>query len=250
MARRRLEAARRARDAAARSREELLAAAAHDLRSPLAGISMNAQLARRRLERSGGPPPLTSKLACQLADVEASARRMSTVLDDMLDVARLQTGRPLPLSLQPVRLLGVVEAAAALHQPSTDRHTLRVAASADPQGTWDRGRVVRVVDDLISNAIKYSLSDGEIALEVAEEDCHDGRRMAVLRVSDHGHGLTPAELKHVLDRFFRPARTHGRIAGSGIRLASAAKIAEQHGGSLSAEPRQGGGSTLTLRLPL
>jgi signal transduction histidine kinase len=74
--------------------------------------------------------------------------------------------------------------------------------------------------------------------------------MAVLRVSDHGHGLTPAALKHVLDRFFRPGRTHGCIAGSGIRLASAAKIAEQHGGSLSAEPRQGGGSTLTLRLPL
>jgi signal transduction histidine kinase len=250
LVRRRLEAAHRAHAATARAREELLAAVAHDLRSPLAGISMNAQLARRRLDRLDGPPHLTSKLASQLADVEGSARRMAAVLDDMLDVARLQSGRPLQLNLQPVQLLAVVEAVVAIHQPTTERHTLRVAASADPRGTWDSARVERVVDDLIVNAIKHSLSGGEIALDVAEEASHDGRRMAVLRVSDRGHGLTPAELNHVLERFFRPGCTHGRIAGSGIRLASAAGIAEQHGGSLSAEPQPGGGSTITLRLPV
>lgn len=175
---------------------------------------------------------------------------MALIMDDMLDVARLQTGRPLRLSLESVHLLDVVEAAVAVYQPSTDRHTLRVVATADPAGTWDRARVARVVDNLLSNAIKYSPSGGEVALEVAQEDCGDGRPVAVLRVSDHGAGITAADMDQILERFFHGARAPRRIAGSGLRLASAAKLAEQHGGSLTAEPRQGGGSTLTLRLPL
>jgi signal transduction histidine kinase len=248
--RRRLAAAHRAAEAATRSREELLAAAAHDLKSPLAGIAMTAQLARRRLERREPATPVTSNLAGQLADVEASARRMAMIMDDMLDVARIQTGRPLRLSLESIHLLDVVEAAVAVYQPGTDRHTLRVIPNADPEGTWDRARVARVVDNLLSNAIKYSPSGGDIVLEVAQEDCGGGRRVAVLRVSDQGAGITAADMNQILERFFSGARAPRRIAGSGLRLASAGKLAEQHGGSLTAEPRQGGGSTLTLRLPL
>ena len=210
---------------------------------------MTAQLARRRLERLEPATPVTSNLAWQLADVEASARRMAMIMDDVLDVARLQTGRPLRLSLESIHLLDVVEAAVAVYQPGTDRHTLRVIPNADPEGTWDRARVARVVDNLLSNAIKYSPSGGEIVLEVAQEDCGD-RRLAVLRVSDQGAGITAADMNQILERFFSGARAPRRIAGSGLRLASAGKVAEQHGGSLTAEPRQGGGSTLTLRLPL
>ena len=65
----------------------------------------------------------------------------------------------------------IVEAAVAVYQPGTDRHTLRVIPNADPEGTWDRARVARVVDNLLSNAIKYSPSGGDIVLEVAQEDC-------------------------------------------------------------------------------
>ena len=175
---------------------------------------------------------------------------MAMIMDDMLDVARLQTGRSLRLSLEPVHLLDVVEAAVAVYQASSDGHTLRVVATADPQGTWDRARVARVVDNLLSNAIKYSPSGGEITLEVAQEDCRDGRRVAVLRVSDHGAGITAADMDEVLEHFFQGATVSRRIAGTGLRLASAGKVAEQHGGSLTAEPRQGGGSRLTLRLPV
>src|SRR5712691_2218908 len=130
---RRLAAAHASADASARSRQELLAAAAHDLKSPLTGIAMTAQLARRRLDRLEGATPNTANLACQLVDVEASARRMAMIMDDMLDIARLQTGRPLRLSREPMSLLAVVEAAVATYQPSNDRHTLRVVARADPE---------------------------------------------------------------------------------------------------------------------
>jgi signal transduction histidine kinase len=227
-----------------------MAAAAHDLKSPLAGVSMNVQLARRRLERLDIHDPVTAQLDCQLADIDWSAQRMASVLADTLDVAGIQAGRLPRLNLEPTRLLAVVEAAVAAHQPNAPRHMLRVLPLADPEGTWDAARLARVVDNLLSNAIKYSPSGGEITLEVTVAESCEGGRIAVLRVSDQGVGITAADLDQVFDRFFRGGTSSGRIAGSGLRLACARQIVEQHSGTLTAEARDGGGSTLTLRLPI
>jgi signal transduction histidine kinase len=98
-----------------------------------------------------------------------------------------------------------------------------------------------VVDNLLSSAIKYSPSGGEITLEVAEHDSADSGRFAVLRVSDQGIGITAADLDLVFDRFFGTGNTSGRLGGSGIRLACAQQVVEQHGGTLTAELREGGG---------
>jgi signal transduction histidine kinase len=249
-ANRRLAGASAAAEAAARRRQQLLAGAAHDLKSPLAGISMNAQLARRRLERSGTDDALATQLGCQLADIEWSVGRMATVLEDVLDVARIQAGERLRLNREPTRLLPAVEAAVAAHEPNAPRHTLRMIALADPVGTWDEARLARVVDNLLSSAIKYSPSGGEITLEIAEDESADGQQFALLRVSDRGVGITAADLDQVVERFFGTGTSSRRIAGSGIRLASAWQIVEHHGGTLTAKPREGGGSTLTVRLPV
>ena len=238
----RLDMARDEAEAAVRTREELLAFAAHDLKSPLTGISMSAQLARHRLIRAKATPP--EGVSERLVDIEAAARRMLNLLDDTLDVAHLQAGRPLRLNRAPTRLLEVVEEALIRHQPTTDRHQLRLVADADPSGVWDAVRLGRVLDNLLSNAIKYSPCGGDITLEVAEED-----ESAVVRVRDQGIGIPSQDVERVFTRFFRAANV-GSVEGTGIGLAGARQIAEQHGGSLTLASQEGLGTTVSLRLPL
>jgi signal transduction histidine kinase len=120
---------------------------------------------------------------------------------------------------------------------------------ADPVGNWDAARLARVLDNLLSNAIKYSPGGGEITVEVAEEDQENGSRMAAVRVRDRGLGIPAAEMQHVFERFFRAANV-GAIGGTGLGLAGSRRLVEQHGGTLSAESREGTGSTFTLRLPI
>jgi signal transduction histidine kinase len=246
---RRLDAARGQAEAAARAREELLAAAAHDLKSPLTEISMIAQLARRRLEHADTDPSPATSVARQLATIEASARSMAGLVDELLDAARLQAGRGLSLNRQPTHLLTLVEAAVLAYQRRTDFHQIRMVPRADPVGTWDAARMARVLDNLLSNAIKYSPEGGEIVVEVAEEDRRSGSRMATVRVCDRGLGIPAAEMEHVFERFFRAANV-GAIGGTGIGLAGSRQIVEQHGGTLTAESREGVGSTFTLHLPI
>jgi signal transduction histidine kinase len=210
---------------------------------------MTAQRARRQLERLDLTSPVGTSVAGQLADIESSGRHMAVVLDELLDVAQLQAGRTLWLVLQPTRLLDLIETAVAAHQSQTEHHALRIVATADPVGAWDSARLARVVDNLLSNAIKYSPAGGEITLHVSEEDDQAGSRWATVRLRDRGLGIPAADLERVFDSFFR-ARNVGVIAGTGIGLAGARQIVEQHGGTLTAESPHGAGSTFVLRLPL
>jgi signal transduction histidine kinase len=168
---------------------------------------------------------------------------MLNLLDETLDVAHLQAGRPLRLNRVPTRLQEIAEEAVMRHQPNTERHALRVVAEADPIGMWDPARLARIVDNLLSNAIKYSPGRSEITLEVTQDD-----DSAVLRVRDNGIGIPAHDLDRVFSRFYRAGNV-GAVDGTGLGLAGARQIAEQHGGSLSLASEEGVGTTVTLRLP-
>jgi signal transduction histidine kinase len=202
---------------------------------------MGAQLARRRLMRAEAAPP--AGVTEGLVDIEAAARRMLSLLDETLDVAHLRAGRALRLNRAPTRLQEVAEDAVIRHQPNTERHGLRVVATADPIGMWDAARLARIVDNLLSNAIKYSPRRGDITLEVSQEDAS-----AVLRVRDQGIGIPSHDLERVFSRFYRAGNV-GAVEGTGLGLAGARQIAEQHGGALTVASQEGVGTTVTLRLP-
>jgi len=246
-----LAAARTDAEAAVRAREEFLSAAAHDLKSPLTGISLTAQLASRELRRLEVSAAGSASLRQQLQDVDSHARRMAGVLDELLDLAQLDAGRALKLDRQPMRLLSVVESVAEAHRARTSQHALRVVGTADPVGIWDAGRLHRVLDNLVSNAIKYSPSGGEVTLEVLVEAGDGGGRAgwATVRVRDQGLGIPSADMERIFERFFR-AQNVGCIAGTGIGLAGARHIVEQHGGTLTAHSIEGLETTFVVRLPL
>jgi signal transduction histidine kinase len=109
-------------------------------------------------------------------------------------------------------------------------------------------RLERVLENLLSNAIKYSPEGGSITVAIADEEI--GGPWAVLTVRDQGLGIPAADLPRVFERFQRARNVEGRIGGTGIGLASARQIVEQHGGTIAAESAEGTGSTFTVRLPL
>ena len=240
------EVARGEAEAAMRAREDFAAAVAHDLKSTLTAISMTAQLARRRLERPRAD--MQAEIASNLADIEASALNIASRLDELLDLVHLEARRALRLNLAPARLLAIVETVQAEHEVRDGRRTFHVVAAADPEGSWDAVRLIRVVDNLCWNAIGLSPAGGDIVIEVTEEQQSDGRLCAVLSVRFQG-SFAPADLERVFDGAFTAERIKGSTAPR-MTLGGARQIVEQHGGTLTAASATDARATFVLRLPL
>jgi signal transduction histidine kinase len=225
-----------------RERGSFVAAVSHDLKSPLAAISGQAQLLQRKIEQLNLPDGPT--MARRLARIDETTYRMSRLIDDLLDVSRLQMGRPLELNRQSVDLVALAQASIQQLQPTTTRHQLLLTTSEPTlSGFWDPQRIGRVADNLLLNAVKYSPDGGDIAVSVAR----DGG-WAVMSVRDPGLGIPAADLPRIFERFHRGANVTRKIGGIG--LAGSKQIVEQHGGTIEVDSREGGGSTFTVRLPL
>lgn len=233
---------------ALRLRDELLASVTHDLRSPLAAVKAQAQrLAQRAaamVTREG------ERLAAGLAHIDAAATRMGALIDELLDLAQLQMGRDLALDRAPADLVTLASRLAAELRQVHPGHIFTVHAPVqDVHGYVDAARLERVLANLLSNAAKYSPAGSEVRLEVSQEE-QDGRRWAILVVEDQGMGIPAADLPYIFERFHRGSNVAGRVPGTGLGLAGAHRIIEQHGGTISVESEEGQGSRFTIRLPL
>ncbi|HET8631883.1 MAG TPA: GAF domain-containing protein [Thermomicrobiales bacterium] len=234
---------------ALQARDEFLAAVSHDLKSPLSTIKGYAQLLRLRARReeAGGA---ASAVADGAAKIEATADKMTALINELLDVARLEAGESLSLEREPTDLVALAAEAIAAHLATGAYRQIDLLAPDTPlTGSWDRARLARVVDNLLGNALKYSPDGGPVTASVREER-DDAGAWAVLAVRDEGVGIPAAELPRVFERYRRASNVDGRIAGTGVGLATARHIVESHGGTLTAESQEGQGSTFTVRLPL
>ena len=238
---------------ALRLRDAFLASAAHDLQQTLATIRGQAQLQLRLLARAGagGAGLDPARLEKVLRAIDAAARHMGAQIAGMLDEARLESGRPLALSREPTDVVALARELVGEYAQSTERHEVLLESQAPALvGLLDELRVRRLLGNVLSNAVKYSPAGGAITVSVGREEA-EGRAVAVVAVRDEGIGIPAADLAHVLEQGFRAGNVRGgEVHGSGLGLASARLVAEQHGGSLAVTSREGEGTTVTLRLPL
>jgi len=233
---------------AVRARDDFLTAIAHDLTNPLTALKLRTEVLARRLRAEPGTP--RSTIVSGLDQVIGCAVVMGRLIEDLLDTARLQSGRLLDLHLERVDLVGLVREATAELQPLAERHRIRLETEQRSlRGNWDAARVRRVVDNLVTNAVKYSPAGGDIVIRVRRER-RDGRNWAVLSVEDHGIGIPAGDLPFVFDQFVRASNAPRRVLGGGIGLSSVRQIVEQHGGDVSVQSQVGVGSTFVVRLPL
>jgi PAS domain S-box-containing protein len=240
-----LESERAARTAAERLSEikdEFLATLSHELRTPL-----NAILGWSQVLRTGVRKP--ADLAKGLETIERNARAQTQLIDDLLDMSRITSGK-LRLNIQSISPVPVIEAALDTVQPAADAKGIRIDGVLDPSAgpiAADPGRFQQVVWNLLSNAIKFTPPGGTIQVRLARVNPH-----VELRVADTGIGVRPEFLPFLFDRFRQgdPSTTRS-YGGLGLGLSIVKSIVELHGGSVSADsPGEGLGMTVTVRLPL
>jgi signal transduction histidine kinase len=174
---------------------------------------------------------------------------MWAMIGELSDVARLQAGRPLDLRERPMDLVALVQQEAQLQQLTTERHQVRVEAPASPMiGEWDPDRLARVISNLLANAIKYSPNGGEVVVTIGERS--DGHRdWAVVEVSDRGIGIPSADQPFIFEQFYRATNVASHVQGTGIGLAGARQIIEQHGGRIEIDSTEGTGTSVRVSLP-
>ncbi|GAB7042665.1 MULTISPECIES: sensor histidine kinase [Catenuloplanes] len=226
----------------ARSKDEYLALIGHEMRTPLTSIS-----AYTSLLREATPAQLTADGPALLEVIDRNTTLLRGIIDDLLDLAALDTGHA-TVQLTPCDLAEVVrEAADAARSSLTgDSVTVRVDTPAELVLPGDRLRLRRVLDNLIGNAIKYSPDGGEVTVTLTA----DGDYAAELVVADRGIGIPPDERDRLFSRFYRSSRTRDRaIPGSGLGLAISRAIIERHHGTI-ALLNPDSGTAFQIRLPM
>ena len=231
---------------ALRLRDEFFSAVSHDLGTPLTTIMGTAQLLQRRLMGPGTlpEPEALVKLCTRIGD---SSARMAALLGDLLDLTRLRSRQSLELHKAPTDLVALCQRVAEDHRQSGRQCHISVQATEPALlCSCDGGRLERVVSNLVGNAIKYSPPDRcRVTISVAA----DGDCQSVLSVKDEGIGIPEGELGRVLDLYYRATNVPTSSRGSGIGLAGSRQIIEQHGGTLTIESTEGGGTAATVCLP-
>ncbi len=229
------------------ARGAFVASVTHDLKTPLTTIRGVAQLLQRRARRGEAISP--ERLEEMAGTIETAAVRTTALVDQLLDIAQLQAGEQLRLERAPTDLVQLAGKVVRQQRWRDDRHIVVHSTAPTLIGEWDTARIERVVANLVDNAIRYSPAGGEIAVRVGEESDGDGR-WAVLAVEDHGIGIPSGERDRVFDRYHRGGNVVGKIAGTGIGLASVRQIVTEHGGTIALESVEDVGTTFTIRLPL
>ena len=237
-------AAREAAVTTARMREEFLAVASHELKTPLTSMKVAAQLLARQL-RSG--ETVSDRVETLATHLLGETNRLDALVADLLDASQVQQGR-LKLRREPVDLAALAKAVLERWTDAperTDRHRLELDVSEPVPGMIDPVRMDRVLTNLISNAIKYSPDGGTIRVSVSR-----GGDQAQLVVSDEGIGIPDDARSQLFAPFTRGGQESGRIAGIGLGLYISDQIVAQHGGTITVESASGEGSRFQVLVPL
>ncbi len=218
-----------------RVRREFLDDFSHEVRTPLAGLQSAAETLQHGLAEPEHEEQLRQVMQRQIS-------RIARLVDEVSELNRIETGglilekRPVPLRTMLLELSQDFEARAGGARFSVQ--------GADTVATLDAGRAQQIFTNIFDNACKHGGAEGRVTAEVSEE-----QEEAVVRISDEGPGIPPAELERIFNRFYRVDRSRSQ-SGTGLGLAIAKHLVVAHGGSIRAYNRPAGGATFEVRLPM
>jgi PAS domain S-box-containing protein len=225
-----------------RLKDEFISLVSHELRTPLTSIRGYLELLL-----DGGAGELSEDQSRFLAVVDRNSKRLLQLVGDLLFLAQVEAGK-LALELHGVDLDDVVAEAVEAAKPIADEKGIELRTSVDPTPLMlgDRSRLAQVIDNLVSNALKFTNNGGSVDVRVSTAGGE-----AVLEVQDTGMGIALADQGHLFDRFFRSSEaTERAIPGTGLGLTIVKAIVERHEGTVEVESTEGEGTTMRVRLPI
>ena len=239
----RLEEARLIADQASRAKSEFLAMMSHELRTPL-----NAVLGFSEIIRDHVDTLPSAKVAEYAADVYSSGTHLLTLINDVLDLSKMEAGR-MELNRQPIEVDEIVDRSLRMVKDRAMRHSIDIIKEVAPHlpPLWaDERKLIQILLNLLSNAVKFTPDGGRVVISA-----HHDRNSVILRVADNGIGIAADDIAKALSPFGQIdsllTRQH---AGTGLGLPLAKNLAELHGASFELESALGLGTTVTLRFPL
>jgi two-component system phosphate regulon sensor histidine kinase PhoR len=223
-----------------RLKSEFISNASHELRTPVASLKV---LVESLLDGAQDDPELRQSF---LDDVYRELERLHALVNDLLDLAAIESGRN-TLKLQPVDARKVIEEAVATVVPQAKQRDvvldLRIPAALSVEA--DQVRLRQILVNLLANAVKFTPTGGQVRLQAEE-----GADGVVFRVVDTGIGIPAKDLPHIFDRFFRVTRGRSRLqGGSGLGLTIVKQAVDAHHGRISVESTEGEGTTFEFVLP-
>lgn len=227
---------------AERRKDEFMSMTSHELRTPVTSLKGFTYVLQRRLAKQGDEQGLH-----YLARMDAQLDKLTTLISDLLDIARMQTGK-LTLRMQPCDLDALIEETIENVQAATTTHELRVEGRTNAWVLGDKERLGQVYINLLTNAIKYSPQATHVVVHLARDE---SAQQAIVSVQDFGIGIEPAKHERLFERFYQVTDPEEKTyPGLGIGLYIAREIVTRHVGRIGVESRKGAGATFSVALPL
>ncbi len=226
-----------------KKKTDFIATVSHELRTPLTSITGFVEILRAH--EAG---PLSPDQQRMLDTIDRNASRLRSLIEDVLTMSKIETGA-FKTVMRPVRLAEVVSSAVAAMSPTADKGALMLTSDvSDPAVvvSGDEDQLDRVMMNLLSNAVKFTPPGGRVTVSASRDN-----GTAVVRVADTGIGIPDKDKKDLFNRFFRASNAvRAAVPGTGLGLSIVRAIIANHGGDLDFQSREGGGTTVTIRLPL
>jgi signal transduction histidine kinase len=229
-------------EAASHHKSEFLANMSHELRTPLNAISGFSQVLRKRMHGD-----INDKQAEYLDEILASSRDLLTLIDDVLDLSKVEAGQ-IELEVAPFSLRVALERGLVVVGERAAKDDVRVSLNADPgidTVTGDERRVRQVILNLLWNAVKFTPAGGAVEVGAARRDGE-----VRISVSDTGPGIAPEDQARIFEEFQQAAAGREQREGTGLGLALSKRLVELHGGRVWVESEPGNGSTFIFTLPV
>ncbi len=221
-------------------KSEFISTAAHELRTPLTSIQGFAEVLQIREDLS---PEARNEL---LSIIIEQSDALAEIISDLLDIAHIESGRGVVLKKEPCDLASLVRQTVDRFSMQSDRHRFQIEI---PDGASrvkaDKGKIRQVLENILSNAIKYSPEGGTIRIRGKVED-----NAVMISFRDQGIGMTPEQMEHMFDKFYRADTSNSAVSGVGLGLSIVKYIIEAHSGEIRVDSRPGRGTTISFCLPI
>jgi PAS domain S-box-containing protein len=223
-----------------RMKNEFISTAAHELRTPLTAIMGFSELL---LTRRDLPSDMQSDF---LTFINQKAENLSRIISDLLDISRIEAGRGLELFREFCDINELITETVGSYRTCSEKHSVDVVLSGERiLLNVDRGKIIQVMENLLSNAFKYSPQGGAVRVSATPT-----RGAYLLSVEDEGIGMTREQVRRAFDKFYRGDASNSAVEGTGLGLSITKNIVEAHGGRIWLESRKGKGTTAFITLPM